>query len=71
MEEQHDHPRVIKYVIHFADRHWWGGRATRTLYGNNSSIKDGELLIHQANGFVSVNYARVCFIEATLLPHEH
>lgn len=71
MDEQHDHPQVIKYTVRLIDRHWWGGRITRTLYGNSSSVQNGELLIKQANGLISFNYARVRWMEAELMPHEH
>lgn len=71
MDAPHEHPQVIKFTIHFIDRHWWGGRITRTLYGNRSSQQGGEFLIHHANGFHSFNYTRVRWVEAELMPHEH
>lgn len=71
MSDEQEHVQVIKYTIHFVDRHWWGGRVTRVLYGNSSSVQGNELLIKQANGLHSYNYSRIRWVDAELMPHEH
>lgn len=68
MSENHEHPQKIRYTVYMCG--WLGWPIKRVFVGTGSSLKDGELIIFREGGFTSINYARVCYVDAKQLDQE-